>query len=217
MTRFSALASDSSDDEQLPYVFQDAQKSAGRLPTKPTDMDHDSPLSGSDEDEDIEVDEDETEEEEESDNTSEMEEDELVAAEPSKTRNHALVEDSDGEIQYEHARSQSGSPSSSDSDLEVSPQRAATTGPWAGRGRVDVQKMHVMQTSLFRMPEEAAALQAMSQPIRPRFKLSPTVSRKHSRDSIGDGRFDSQEVCSLLFHGGIPHPPFPEGFVRSRH
>ncbi|KIK96637.1 hypothetical protein PAXRUDRAFT_825734 [Paxillus rubicundulus Ve08.2h10] len=206
MTRFSALASDSSDDEQLPYVFQDAQKSAGRLPTKPKDTDHNLPLSGSDEDEDIEVDEDETEEEEESDNTSEMEEDELADVEPSKIRNHALVEDSDGEIQYEHARSQSGSSSSSDSDLEVLPQRVATTGPWAGRGRVDAQKMHVMQTSLFRMPEEAAALQAMNQPTRPRFKLSPTVSRKHSRDSIGDGRFDSQERVS--FAHDIDHPVY---------
>ncbi|KAF9225855.1 hypothetical protein BS17DRAFT_777779 [Gyrodon lividus] len=206
MTRFSALASDSSDDEELPYASQDAQKRANRLPTQSMDMVQDSPLSGSDEDEDIEVDEDEAEEEEESDDTSDMDEDDLVVSELEKTRNHALVEDSDGEIQYEHSRSQSDSPSSSDSETEVAPRRAAIVGPWVGRGRMDAQKMHVMQTSLFRMPEEAAALQAMNQPLRPRFKLSPTVSRKHSRDSVGDGRFDSRERVS--FAHDIDHPVY---------
>ncbi|KIJ61588.1 hypothetical protein HYDPIDRAFT_42554 [Hydnomerulius pinastri MD-312] len=199
MTRFSALVSDSSDDEQLQYASQDAHKQLRRPPPKPMDMDQNSPLSGSDEDEDIEVDEDEEDEEEESEeSSSDMGEDDLGAVKPGRTRNHALVEDSDGEIQYEHSAARSHSPTSSESDFEAAPQRGDTTvAPWSRHAGIDAQKMHVMQTSLFRMPEEAAVLQAMNKPIRPRFQLSPTVSRKHSRDSLGDGRFDSQERASF--------------------
>jgi nuclear pore complex protein Nup98-Nup96 len=63
---------------------------------------------------------------------------------------------------------------------------------------VDAQKMHVMQTSLFRIPEEAVAIKAMNRATRSQFKLPSTVRRKHSRDSIGDGlRVDSQEVCRV--------------------
>lgn len=201
MARFSALTSDSSDDEQPPYATQDAHKQLPGSPTRSVDMDQDSSSSGSEEEEDIEVDE----EEDESEDTSDMDEDDLIVEKPAfpRPRNHALVEDSDGEIQYKHIRSQSGSTSSSDSDSEGARRRGATVASWAGRVGIDAQKMHVMQTSLFRMPEEAAALQAMNQPIRPRFKLSPTVSRKHSRDSVGDGRLDSQEVrgsFSLLLY-----------------
>jgi nuclear pore complex protein Nup98-Nup96 len=216
MARFSALTSDSSDDEQTPYTTQDAHKQPPGSPTRSVDMDQDSSSSGSEEDEDIEVDE---EEEDESEDTSDMDEDGLVVEKPTlpRPRNHALVEDSDGEVQYKHTRSQSGSSSSSDSDSEGARRRGATVASWAGRVGIDAQKMHVMQTSLFRMPEEAAALQAMNQPMRPRFKLSPTVSRKHSRDSVGDGRLDSQEVrgsFSLLLYIS---QPLLEDFVRSRH
>lgn len=215
MARFSALTSDSSDDEQTPYTSKDAQQPPGS-PTRSVDMDQDSSSSGSEEEEDIEVDE---EEEDESEDTSDMDEDDLVVEKsaPPRPRNHALVEDSDGEIQYGHSRSRSASSSSSEfeSVSDGERRRGATVASWAGRVGIDVQKMHVMQTSLFRMPEEAAALQAMNQPIRPRFKLSPTVSRKHSRDSVGDGRLDSQEVrgsLSLLLY--ISQPPL-EDFVRS--
>ena len=193
MARFSALTSDSSDDEQAPYTSQDAHKKPPGSPTRSVDMDKDS-SSGSEEEVDIEVDE---EEEEESEDTSDMDEDDHVVEKPPlpRPRNHALVEDSDGEIQYEHTRrNRSTSSSSSESDAEDAHRRGATAVSWAGRAGIDLQKMHVMQTSLFRMPEEVAALHAVNQPIRPRFKLSPTVSRKHSRDSVGEGRLDSQEV-----------------------
>lgn len=195
MARFSALTSDSSDDEQPPYT-QDAQKQPPGAPTMSVDMDQDLPSSGSEEDEDIEVDEDE--EEDESEDTD-MDEDDRVER-PAVTRNQALVEDSDGEVQYQlRAQSRPGSSSSSGSDSDSAVRRpGAKVASWAGRAGVDPQKMHVMQTSLFRMPEEAAALQAMNKPTRPRFKLSPTVSRKHSRDSVGDARFDSQEVRGSL-------------------
>jgi len=197
MARFSALTSDSSDDEQTPYTSQDAHKQPPGSPTRSVDMDDDSPSS---EEEDIEVDEDE--EEDESEDSPDMDEDDLVVEKPGlpRPRGHALVEDSDGEIQYEHTRSRSESSSSSESDSEGARLRGTTVASWAGRIGIDAQKMHVMQTSLFRMPEEAAALQAMNQPIRPRFKISPTVSRKHSRDSVGDGRLDSQEVRASWSH-----------------
>lgn len=202
MARFSALTSDSSDDEQAPCTYKDARGQPPGSSTKSVGMEQDSQSSGSEEEEDIEVDEESEEEEDESEDTSDMDEDDFK---PASTRNHALVEDSDGEIQYEHTRSRSRSSSSSDSDSEGVRRRGATVASWVGRTGVDAQKMHVMQTSLFRMPEEAAALQAMNQPTRPRFKLSPTVSRKHSRDSVGDGRFDSQEVRGSLSYRFISH------------
>ncbi|KAF8633142.1 hypothetical protein AX17_004643 [Amanita inopinata Kibby_2008] len=62
--------------------------------------------------------------------------------------------------------------------------------PWAQQIGVDAQKMHVMQTSLFRMPEEAAALRALNQPqpARPAVRMPiQSLNRKHSRDSEGDG------------------------------
>ena len=210
MARFSALTSDSSDDEQTPYKSQDVQKQVPASPTKSVDMDPDLFSSGSEEEVDIEVDEDdEDEESEESDGTSHMDEDDLVAKKPTATRKQALVEDSDGEIRYKlRAQSRSSSLTSSEPDSDDVRRRGVAVAPWRSRAGMDAQKMHVMQTSLFRMPEEAAALQAMNRPTRPRFKISPTVSRKHSRDSVGDARFDSQEVCGTLTRYFISHDRF---------
>ena len=63
-------------------------------------MDQGSPSSGSEEEEDIEADEDD----DESEDTSDMDEVVLVPEKPTlpRPRNHALVEDSGGEIQYKH-------------------------------------------------------------------------------------------------------------------
>lgn len=68
--------------------------------------------------------------------------------------------------------------------------------PWARELGVDAQKMHVMQTSFFRMPEEEAALKALSQPTARRKPLPPSLlNRKHSRDSEGEGlRAESRQV-----------------------
>lgn len=55
---------------------------------------------------------------------------------------------------------------------------------------VDSQKVHVMQTALFRVPEEEAALRTVGQPTaedRRRSRLLLGLSRKHSRDSDGEG------------------------------
>src|SRR6266576_986866 len=80
------------------------------------------------------------------------------------------------------------------------PPTDPTILPWAQQIGVDAQRMHVMQTSFFRMPEEAAALKALNQPPPPRPMVRKTIqslNRKHSRDSEGDTlRGEPSEVCS---------------------
>ncbi|RPD56020.1 hypothetical protein L227DRAFT_509201 [Lentinus tigrinus ALCF2SS1-6] len=83
--------------------------------------------------------------------------------------------------------------------------------PWAREIGVDPQKMHVMQTSLFRMPEEERALKALNEPPSRRRLLitSSSLSRKHSRDSEGDGlRADSRQRASFA-HDIDPEPYRP--------
>ena len=80
------------------------------------------------------------------------------------------------------------------------PPADPTILPWAQQIGVDAQRMHVMQTSFFRMPEEAAALKALNLPPPPRPTVRKTIqslARKHSRDSEGDTlRGEPREVCS---------------------
>lgn len=80
------------------------------------------------------------------------------------------------------------------------PPTDPTILPWAQQIGVDAQRMHVMQTSFFRMPEEAAALKALNLPPPPRPTVRKTIqslARKHSRDSEGDTlRGEPREVCS---------------------
>ncbi|GJE85205.1 Nup96 domain-containing protein [Phanerochaete sordida] len=102
-------------------------------------------------------------------------------------------------------------------ESSISPQPASarpsdpTLIPWARELGVDRQKMHVMQTSLFRVPEEEAALKSISQQPAPtsskRLTLRPSLTRKHSRDSDGDGlRADSRQRAS--FAQDIDPAPF---------
>ncbi|KAG1869988.1 nuclear protein 96-domain-containing protein [Suillus subluteus] len=192
MTRFSAAVSDSSDDEHDVHMVQDFKKSPVRSPPKlPEDHNVE---AGSDED--IGVDQESDEETSEEDGSSDMQEDDLAPTRSRLTRNHA---DSDDETEDGSEDTSSRSASSSESDVDVSAQREdVSVIPWARQVGVDAQKMHVMQTSLFRIPEEAVAIKAMNRATRPQFKLPLTVRRKHSRDSIGDGlRMDSQERASF--------------------
>ncbi|KAF9460038.1 nuclear protein 96-domain-containing protein [Collybia nuda] len=158
---------------------------------------------------------DEEEEEDESDqestgasSSSDMQEDELFTSpsRPYKRPNrNALVEDEDGEIRYAHEveddqrLSVRVSPASSSSPPPPRNRGDPTMIPWAQHVGVDAQKMHVMQTSLFRMPEEAAALKAMNQQTKPNLRVPlQSLSRKHSRDSDGDGlRFEPRERPSF--------------------
>ncbi|KAF6764293.1 nucleoporin nup189 [Ephemerocybe angulata] len=141
------------------------------------------------------------EEEEGSDDSddSAMLEDELMYGVRAKARPRtALYQDENGDFQVareeddDDIQDGSESPSSRLSPTEPSGPRQNII-PWARHVGVDAQKMHVMQTSLFRMPEEAAALKALNNqpPSRPKTISTlppPTrLSRKHSRDSDGDG------------------------------
>jgi nuclear pore complex protein Nup98-Nup96 len=131
-----------------------------------------------------------------------MNEEELIAKTRAGTitrKRNALVQDEDGEIRYAHEVNEAQTRGS----MNIDP----TIIPWAQRIGIDAQKMHVMQTSLFRMPEEAAALKALHQdtgtkPSRKRLDIpSPpkVLSRKHGRESDGDAiRSDSREVCGLI-------------------
>jgi nuclear pore complex protein Nup98-Nup96 len=69
--------------------------------------------------------------------------------------------------------------------------------PWAQRIGIDPQKMHVMHASLFPRPESAEALKPSNVEKPDRARLTPNgIHRKHSRDSEGDGlRAATQEVC----------------------
>ncbi|KAJ6615151.1 nuclear protein 96-domain-containing protein [Mycena sp. CBHHK59/15] len=113
--------------------------------------------------------------------SSDLREEDLITR---RRPRNALVEDENGDIQYAH---------------EVSrPRVDPTLIPWAQHIGVDAQKMHVMQTSLFRVPEEAAAIRAMEKPTRPHLQVPQSLNRKHSRDSDGDGlRFESKERASF--------------------
>ncbi|KAH8101186.1 nuclear protein 96-domain-containing protein [Cristinia sonorae] len=82
----------------------------------------------------------------------------------------------------------------SESDYRASPPRKVgdpSVIPWARDVGVDSQRMHVMQSALFRVPEEARAMREVEQQTKaqPRKKLvfPKTLSRKHSRDSDGEG------------------------------
>lgn len=149
-----------------------------------------------------------------SSSSSEMQEEELRSSPPARRKKsrkqdrNALVEDENDDIHIAHQVRVRVSPaSSSDSSPPAKtrlniPRDDPTIIPWAKHVGVDAQTMHVMQTSLFRMPEEAAALKALQQVPKPmttvRLDISArnqTMNRKHSRDSDGDGlRIDSREV-----------------------
>lgn len=204
MARFKAYSSDSGTEEEEEKKPQDVSvpvKPRIRVPSEPVDEEGDS----------------ESEESEASDvsesSASEMQEDELESSPPRSGRKtkelnpNALVEDENGDMHFAHEVGVRVSPPSSStspvSRSRTGPRMDPTIIPWAQRVGVDAQKMHVMQTSLFRMPEEAAALKAMNQPSKqkgPAIRLdidpkSQTANRKHGRDSDGDGmRYDSREV-----------------------
>ncbi|KAH7923076.1 hypothetical protein BV22DRAFT_1036756 [Leucogyrophana mollusca] len=214
MARFSAVVSDSSDEETESYAAQNVPKPPTRVPPKRIPEDDEVADSGSSSDEEVDTEEDDQDasgaEESEEESSSDMHEDELIPTRSKKTRNRALVEDSDGEIHEVSGRLRSHSSSSSESDFEMPVERGdASVIPWARHVGVDAQKMHVMQTSLFRMPEEAALLKSLNHPTRSRFQLLPTVNRKHSRDSEGDGlRLDPRDRASFA-HDIDPLPLRP--------
>lgn len=200
MTRFRAYSSDASSSDEEEEV-----KLTEKIPQKSTPQK--SPRRTPDNVKDEEQSESESSS---SSSSSVMDRDELMSSpprRPKKTKTNALVADENGDFRFAHEVDVRVSPPSSPSGS--SPPRTApinhrgdpTIIPWAQQVGVDAQKMHVMQTALFRMPEEAAALKALNEPTKTLgIKLDKSVNRKHSRDSDGDNllRLDPREVC-LLF------------------
>lgn len=205
MTRFAAYSSGSSTDEEE-EISRESVSQKRRSQAPPDDVDDDDDSSGSDEGETTSSSDSEP---------SEMLEGELINSPPRrpgrtkpKDRN-ALVEDENGEIQYAHEMDKRASPGSTSS--RSSPGAKSNPGyhgdptviPWAQLVGVDAQKMHVMQASLFRTQDEAAALRVLNQPpkgkgsaTRLEVNMKATTGRKHRRDSGGDAlRYDSREVC----------------------
>ncbi|KAG1762967.1 nuclear protein 96-domain-containing protein [Suillus occidentalis] len=196
MTRFSAAVSDSSDDERDVHMVQDFKKSPVRSPAKlPEDQN-----ANAGPEEDIGVEQESSEESSEDDSSSDVQED-PAPIRSRQSRNHILTVDFDDETDDGSENSSSYSTSSSESDVDASAQREdVSVIPWARQVGVDAQKMHVMQTSLFRIPEEAVAIKAMNRTTRSKFKLPSTVRRKHSRDSIGDGLWVDSQKRTLFAH-----------------
>ncbi|KAH9848377.1 nuclear protein 96-domain-containing protein [Lenzites betulinus] len=156
-----------------------------------------------------------------------MDEDEvLVVARPNRGGNREpsdLEEDDDDESEEDEVDEELEEDESEESEDDArgrttlqlrnstrAPPGDPTIIPWAREIGVDPQKMHVMQTSLFRMPEEEKALKALNQPqSRRRLLLSSNLTRKHSRDSEGEGfRADSRQRASFA-HDIEPEPYRP--------
>lgn len=202
MVRFTAYNTDSgsntSDDEDDHTSSREPPRATGIVEPEPnaeSDVD-DEPSSSSS-------------------SSSEMQEEELCSSPPARRKNsrkqdrNTLVEDENCDIHIPHhqvhVRVSPASSNNSSPPAKTSlnnPRDDPTIIPWAKHVGVDAQTMHVMQTSLFRMPEEAAALKALQQVPKPMTTVrldintrNQTVNRKHSRDSDGDGlRIESREV-----------------------
>lgn len=207
MARFRAYASESSSSDEE----SDHQPTTHKPPPK-----HYEEEEESEEEEDEEEEEDYEESSPEGSMSSEgLLEDELVHGKSRTRPRTALVEDENGDIQLtgDEDLDLQESASSSSSRSSTTPEPRGYAGdpnliPRARQLGVDAQRMHVMQTSLFRVPEEAAALKALKQPSRRQNALNPdasvTLNRKHSRDSDGDGlRHDSREVRTVVFHARV--------------
>ncbi|KAA1472029.1 hypothetical protein DENSPDRAFT_800387 [Dentipellis sp. KUC8613] len=203
MARFTAFASDTSEDEdermqpESPPKPAPPRASHSQSLVKPAQADADMSESES----------------------SLMDEDELYESPPhrlSRDRN-ALVEGEDGEIYHAHELDDGDdlydedSRSSSSSSPPPDTRREQGVIPWAQKIGVDSHKLHVMQASLFRMPEEAAALQALSSEKSERLQLVLPGSqpRKHNRESEGDAtRLAAREVKRASFAHDLEPTPY---------
>lgn len=201
MARFRAFDSDASSSDDEPETQNARQE-------KPST----SRRAEEDEESDRQREDDESSDSDGS--SSAMHEDELIEGwrETSSRPRKALTQDENGDFQVtgdddddDDIHFSGSETSSAPSSPAAEPRPTSNIIPWARHVGVDAQKMHVMQTSLFRMPEEAAALKALnSQPPKSKTlgaHTLPSMNRKHSRDSeAGEGlRADSREVCRVTF------------------
>ncbi|TFL04498.1 nuclear protein 96-domain-containing protein [Pterulicium gracile] len=153
--------------------------------------------------------------------SSELDEQDLVPSSPTRIKKVARRDDDSDDASESDSNGEEeddGSEDTESSDSEQSePSRqplatkevAGSAVPWAQRVRIDAQKMHVMQASLFRVPEETKALKALNQPAGKAQLKFPGLQRKHSRESEGDSmRVDSRKRASFA-HDVNPQPHRP--------
>lgn len=220
MARFTALPSDTSEDEK--YVASPPKKPPQPRPRRPfpppraqnvhedADMASDSGSSRADGEDDGE------DEDDLPSDSSRLSPDIQRANARARAGGdaYATEEQGDGEESSESSRS------SVEVLLPEHRRGDPSIIPWAQRIGIDPQKLHVMHASFFPGPESAEALKHSSAENPDRTRLTPNgLHRKHSRDSEGDGlRAATQEVCrSPRFGRGTRlhnflcarEPPFP--------
>ncbi|KAI9465711.1 nuclear protein 96-domain-containing protein [Lactarius psammicola] len=186
MARFSALASDTSeDDEQYTYP----KTRSAFPPPRFQRVDEDAEMASDSESS-------RADEEEPHSDSSQLSANNQRAFGRAGGGVYATEDPGEGEGGEESGDS---SASSSDELLPEHRRGNASIIPWAQRIGVDPQKMHVMQASLFRAPETAEALKQLNAEKPDRARLTPNgLHRKHSRDSEGDGlRIVAQERASF--------------------
>src|SRR6266478_5185169 len=199
MARFTALPSDTSEDEK--YVASPPRKppkSRSRHTFPPprvqrvgedADMASDSGSSRADEEEEGD------DEEPLPSDSSRLSPDIQRASGRTDGDMYASEEQGDGE--------ESGDSSRSSLEALLPEHRRGDPSiiPWAQRIGIDRQKMHVMHASLFPRPDSNVALIQSNVENPDRARLTPNgLHRKHSRDSEGEGlRAATQEVCHLSF------------------
>ena len=191
MARFTALASDTSEDDEK-YVASPPRKppqprtrgvippSRVQRPDDDVDMISDSGSSRADEEDE------EAEEEDEEDPPSDS----------SRVSPRAGGRTYTNEEQEDDEESSDSSRSSLEVTLPEHRRGDPSIIPWAQRIGIDPQKMHVMHASLFPGRESAEALKQLNTEQTDRTRLTPNgLHRKHSRDSEGEGlRTATREV-----------------------
>ena len=134
-----------------------------------------------------------------------MDIDELATPQPQRKQQpsaNALVEDPTGEYRYAHESQYREHVESEDEDDEgTEEERVPAPEPWPSRIGMEPHKIHVMQASFFRVPEQEAAMREAVQKAahggksKPRLQADKLLSaslrlaRKHSRgsDTGGEG------------------------------
>lgn len=188
MARFRAYASDSDEEDDA------SNTSTNAIPHQPTTGKRDGDASDS----------------ESSD--SDMVDTDLLISPPKQKQpsKRALVQGDDGEYYHAHEMRRAETPtdvssseSESESDDNSPPPPNTRTRPdssiipWAHKVGVEPQRMHVMQSALFRTEDPTDSQQPRRLLAIP--SSSSSLNRKHSRDSDGEGlRLDSQQVSKTF-------------------
>ena len=137
---------------------------------------------------------------------------------PQRPTTNALIEDDKGDYRYAREAHSRDSTDSSEEENEVErdrrPRIVQQPTPWPSKIGMEPYKIHVMQTSLFRVPEEEAAIKAAAerstmtgktksqQQAERLLNASARLVRKHSRGSDTGGevmQIDKAEVRWSLF------------------